>query len=126
MDRDSVLMRFARMAGLSGEEAQEWDWLAGDAVSETAELLRAGADPADPRLVQLAAAICFHRWALLEDVEDETIRALDLSVSRKGGGRRGRAEALRREAAVRAAGLLRDQRFSFRQAGSAPGTAGRV
>ena len=120
MDKDAISLRFRSMAQLSSDEAEPFLWLVDAALAQVEALLLPGVSQAPP-LVDLAAAFAFYRFALLQEDGGETVRALDLSLSRKDGRLLRRAELLRKDALVQAAPFLRDSGFSFAQAGSCPG-----
>ena len=64
IEREAILTEFGRMAGLTGEEAKEWENLCDSCGRALEKRLRAGADPADPALPAAAAAMAYYRWLL--------------------------------------------------------------
>lgn len=121
LDPQAVLRRFSLLARLDESEAAKYLPLAELAISEIAPRIRtapngeaeAAVSGGLARLEHLCAALCCYRYALLTDGGEETVRALNVSVSSKSGGLRQSAKELRDDALRMARPLLNDDTFYF-------------
>ncbi len=120
MNIDEIMERFAVLAGLTAEEARQWQPLCEDALVRIQSQCREDVDPAEQSGVLCAAvsALAFYQYALCGSVTDGgDFTAGDVKIAR-GTQAADCAKALWLEAKAAAAPLLRDPGFYF-------GTAGR-
>lgn len=117
MDKLHVMEQFAALAGLSMDEALDYSCLADAAMLRVERGLRPDADPAANAglLDYLCAALCYFSFAQLGGADEEGLKALDLSVTKKRGDRLRGALRLRDEALVLAKDLLADPGFYFKR-----------
>jgi len=84
MDTNAVVERFKAFGGFSDTELSDWLFLCDDAAGETADRTVENTDnsgTSDSLLVQVAAALAFYRYAIIQSVNSISFRAGDLSVN---------------------------------------------
>lgn len=111
---EEVLKRFARMAGLTGKEAEQWRDLCGDAYVLLESQRRKGrtAGPGD-LIYAAAAALAFYQYTLYQNAAGEAgFSAGDVRITRNTNSVEQAKEAWI-QARKNAASLLRDPNFCF-------------
>lgn len=114
MDKQQVLEQFAALAKISLEEALTHAGLVDASIAQITAMLRDDADPVKNAslLHYVCGAVCYHKFALLQGgAKEETVRALDVSATKKLPESWSNAERLRDDALVLARRLLLDERF---------------
>ena len=114
MDKSQILDHFALLAGLDSTEACRYSALADGIIAQVSGMLRKAVCPKENavRLTALCGALCYYQYTLQqESATEESIRALNVSVTRKSPGRQAGAAAIRNEAMLAAKALLRDDGF---------------
>jgi hypothetical protein len=116
IDADKVAARFAVLAGLNTDDAEQYRTLCMDAAAELGRGERAGCGPeASGPLAAAAAALAFYRFTLLLECGG-SFEAGDVKVSPGGGS--ASARKLWRESLAAAAPYLVDACFLFRRTSS--------
>lgn len=121
MELPRVLEQFASLAGLERSEAWRYSGLAEAVIAQVTARLRPDVDPAaeSTRLSYLCAAVCYYKYALLQGGAcEESVRALDVTVSQKLPDRCNSAQSIRDDALLLARDLLRDDQFFCGTCGS--------
>ncbi|MCI8648798.1 MAG: hypothetical protein HFG20_01630 [Anaerotruncus sp.] len=108
MDATQVLAQFARLSGLSLEQAQEWSVLCDAAAARLEGMLREDADTADARLALAAAGMAYYQYRLLrQDGSASSVKIGEVSVSNSSeSGRLEDVRTLQEELLAAAAPLL--------------------
>ena len=123
METLRVLEQFAALAGLDPSEAWRYSGLAEAVIAQVTARLRPDVDPASEsaRLCYLCGAVCYYKYALLQDGAcEESVRALDVTVSQKLPDRCKNAQSIRDDALLLTRDLLRDDQFFCGACGGIP------
>lgn len=110
---DSILARFAQMAELTQEQAENWETLCADAEAELSPGLREEAGDGGALFRAACAALAFYRYSMLCACGgEESFSAGEIRVTRGPGGVKA-AERLWLSARRAAAPVFRDDGFYF-------------
>lgn len=116
----TVLFRLRQLVTLDEEGAENALPLCKMCLEDVTCRLKSNADPNDPRIAQAAAALACYRLAVrnaAENGDKVSFKAGDVTVSRTPATTVEFADAIRNEAFLQAAELLKDNNFIFRQVG---------
>ena len=116
----TVLYRLRQLVTLDEEGAENALPLCGICLEDVRCRLRETADPDDPRVAQVAAALACYRLALRSVADSDgsvSFKAGDVTVTRSPAAMIEYAAKMRDDAFIQAADLLTDSSFVFRQVG---------
>lgn len=115
MEKHHIMEQFASLARFSTEEAWAYSALGDAAIRQVEQSLRDDVVPDIAALEYLCAALCFYRFSLLEECGENSVRAQDVTVTKKSSDRSSRAVRIRDDALVLAKNYLKDEYFFFRR-----------
>ena len=122
VDISETVHEFARLAGLTEEEAAPWSAWCLSAQAELEAKLRAGVSWQEEhtRLSAAAAALACYRYRLAEQTVDpfQSFSAGDVKLGRSAAAEIGAAERLKEEALRSVRGLLEGDAFLFCSVGA--------